>query len=276
MSRMVKKMVRKPGSGIKLSVIIGILNSHEMVRRYLLHLKKMDLPDDVEIIFMDDGSDPPLLFPDHGVKNLTIYPTNDFRPWTSCLARNRGAKLAKGDYYLMTDIDHILVQESIIDARNFTGDRMGFIREFGVLDENGNFTQDVDTLFKYGLDRERVKVKGLRAPAHGNSFVLRKELFWKIGGYNDYDVQRYPPMDETNFRGKFRLLQHSGKATTSEYRPKIYLVPNGHYCGDPDYNPFGLFHDLSRKDWDFSRRFAAKQKQETLIKLQKQIDDGVI
>lgn len=257
---------------MKLSIIIGILNSHEIVRRYILHLRKMDLPDDIEIVFMDDGSTPPLDFPDHGIRNFNIYPTNDFRPWTSCLARNRGAKLAKGDYFLMTDIDHILVKETIMDARNFFGDRMGFRREFGVLDEDGNFTQDIPTVLSYGLDPERIPVKGLRAPAHGNSFVIRKELFWKIGGYNDYDTQRYPPMDESHFRGKYRMLEHRGLSSTSEYRPNIYLIPNGYYCGDPDYNPFGLFHNLSRKDWPFSRKFADKQKRETLDKLEREIN----
>jgi len=48
-----------PGN-IKLSIIIPVLNSHEIVRRQIKHFKKMDLPDDVELIIVDDGSDPPL------------------------------------------------------------------------------------------------------------------------------------------------------------------------------------------------------------------------
>ena len=45
---------------IKLSIIIPVLNSHEIVRRQIAHFKKMNLPDDVELIIVDDGSDPPL------------------------------------------------------------------------------------------------------------------------------------------------------------------------------------------------------------------------
>jgi hypothetical protein len=30
-------------------------------------------------------------------------------------------------------------------------------------------------------------------------------------------------------------------------RPTIYMFPNGRYCGEKDFNPFGLFHDLKRK-----------------------------
>ena len=45
---------------IKLSIIIPVLNSHEIVRRQVEHFKRMDLSDDVELIIVDDGSDPPL------------------------------------------------------------------------------------------------------------------------------------------------------------------------------------------------------------------------
>jgi len=45
---------------VRLSIIIPVLNSHEIVRRQIEHFKKMDLPDDVELIIVDDGSDPPL------------------------------------------------------------------------------------------------------------------------------------------------------------------------------------------------------------------------
>jgi len=30
-------------------------------------------------------------------------------------------------------------------------------------------------------------------------------------------------------------------------RPVLFMFPNGQWCGDVDYNPFGMFHDLSRK-----------------------------
>jgi len=45
---------------VKLSIIIPVLNSHEIVRRQIEHFRKMNLPDDVELIIVDDGSDPPL------------------------------------------------------------------------------------------------------------------------------------------------------------------------------------------------------------------------
>jgi len=45
---------------IKLSIIIPVLNSHEIVRRQIEHFRKMNLSDDVELIIVDDGSVPAL------------------------------------------------------------------------------------------------------------------------------------------------------------------------------------------------------------------------
>ena len=51
---------KRAQDNIRLSIIIPVLNSHEIVRRQIEHFKKMNLPDDVELIIVDDGSDPPL------------------------------------------------------------------------------------------------------------------------------------------------------------------------------------------------------------------------
>ena len=108
---------------MKLSIIISVLNSQEVVRRQLLHWEKVGLHkmDDVEIILIDDGSDTPLhqeleleidIF-----LNLRIFETNDKRPWTVELARNLGARMAEGEYVLMTDIDYILPKKAIEAVR---------------------------------------------------------------------------------------------------------------------------------------------------------------
>src|SRR3990167_5020847 len=102
---------------MKVSIIIPIFNSHGAVARQVKYFSKMNLPDDVEFIFVDDGSDPPLHITDYELKNLRIHHTNDKRPWTQGLARNAGAKLATGKYFLMTDIDHIISREAIEDVR---------------------------------------------------------------------------------------------------------------------------------------------------------------
>jgi hypothetical protein len=208
----------------------------------------MDLSDDVEFIIMDDGSEPPLQYPDHELKNLYIHCTNDKRPWTVELARNKGAKLARGEYLLMTDIDYIIPKDAIESALLLKEDKMRFKRKFGVLDENGDFTEDYDVLRKYGLLEERIKVKGNYLPPHPNNFVMRKETFWKLGGYREDLVERtYPNKGDTYFKRVWAVAFDNKEVTMCDYRPTLYMFPNGQYCGDVDYNPFGLFHNLTRK-----------------------------
>jgi len=232
---------------VRLSVIVAILNSHEVVRRQLLHWQRMDLPSGVEVLYMDDGSNPPLTKMGIDVPQVTIHPTNDFRPWTQGTARNTGARMAKGDYLLMTDIDYILPRQAIEDALKFSGDRMGFKREFGVLDENGVFTQDLDTLRQYGLPDDRINERGVKISPHPNNFCIRKQLFFQMGGYRQHIESRIGPQaEDRDFKKKWLRLVASGQAKGHDYRPTIYMIPNGRFCGDLDHNPFGLFHGLSR------------------------------
>ena len=232
---------------MKLSIIVPVLNSHEIVRRSLLHYRKMNLPDDVEIIYVDDGSDPPTT---GECKGLTIYQTNDKRDWTWALARNFGAKKAKGEYLLMCDLDYIIPKKAIEYALEFTGDKLRFKREFGILDETGDFTQDIPTLLKWGLLPERIPERGLQMPPHPNNFCMRKDLYWEMGGYREDRVGwPYPQGEDAWFKRKWTRMVEAGKAKDDDarLRPTLYMYPNGQFCGDVDYNPFGLFHKLSRK-----------------------------
>ena len=237
---------------MKLSIVLTVLDSHEVVRRQLLHFAKIGLPDDTELILVDDGSDPPLRLEnlrcydtvsEHGNIPTWIHRTHDTRPWTWALARNAGAHLATGRYLVMYDIDHILTKEALDFLRGFDGMKVQFIREFGVLDENGELQQDRDTLTDYGLRHDLP----LRIGPHPNMFCMRKDLFWELGGYREDVVEKpYPQGEDRSFRSKWRTFDPTG-AKVCTHRPKIFVFPNGKYCGDVDADPKGLFHTLSRK-----------------------------
>jgi len=234
---------------MKVSIIIAILNSHEIVRRQYLHFARMGLPDDVEIIFVDDGSHPPLEPPK--IKNFTMLYTYDKRQWTTGIARNIGARHAKGEYLLMTDIDYIIPRAAIESARNLTENKMGFRREFGVLDEHGNLTQDLDVLRKWGLTEDRIKSRGTKLAPHPNNFVMKADTFWELGGYRENRMNEgYPKCtDDGAFKMRWTKLLDSGGATIQDanLRPTLYMFPGGQYCGDVDYNPYDMFHNLTRK-----------------------------
>jgi len=234
---------------MKLSIVIAVLNSHEIVRRQILYYEKMDIPDGVEILFIDDGSNPPITS-DTKLKNFFIYQTNDFRPWTIELARNFGIKRARGEYVLITDVDYIIPKETIESALTLKEDKSSIRREFGVLDENGNFTQDFDVLRSWGLTEDRIKKNGVKMTPHPNNFIMKKTVFDLIGFFDESRVNRpYPIGADAEFKRRWTIFHDKGLVTLRDnnLRPKIYMFPNGQYCGDVDYNPFGFFHTLTRK-----------------------------
>ena len=236
---------------MKLSLIHPVLNSHEAVRRHLLHWRKIGFPPDVEVIIMDDGSDPPLEFDLSGLP-VTIYKTNEFRPFTSSAARNTAArKYAKGDYLLMADIDYIIPREAIEYCCGFKGDKIQFAREFGVLDENGEFTQDREVLLAYGLLEARYEERGPKLPPHPNVYCMRRQLFLDMGGYDERLVfnRHYPQGEDNKWKKHWLVWQREHGVKTHHIRPVVYMFPGGQFCGDVDYNPFDIFDTtLSRKN----------------------------
>jgi len=231
---------------MKVSIVISILDSHEIFRRQLLHFEKMQLPDDVEFIFIDDGSDIPLSANGSSVRNLTLFATNDKRPWTQPIARNKGANIAKGEYLICTDIDHIIPKELIEFILHTDYDIIRFRREVGILDEHGNFTQDMDELKRWGY---LPKAEGtVKIAAHGNSYAIKRELFLKFGG--SQQRTRYPNRDEQKIKRWTHAIKDQLKLLFEEGRPTIYMFPNGRFCGSKDYNPFGFFHSLKRDSLD--------------------------
>ena len=235
---------------MKLSVVIPVLDSHEIVRRQILWLSKLNRQD-TEIILMDDGSKPPL--PPSEISGIMVVPTRDFRPWTQEKARNMGARIASGKNLLMVDVDHILTQEAIDAARAFTGDRMEFKRRFGILDEEGNLDYSKEIIKSWGV---RLKWRGITyIPGHRNTFCMPRALFWEWGGYDERLLvgRAYPygGGPDSRFYRLFRKARDRGEVILHPEKPEIFFFPQGKYCGSMDTNPFGLFHTLSRKSGQF-------------------------
>lgn len=219
---------------MKLSIVISVYQSHEIVRRQLIHLKRMNLP--VEIIIVDDNSNPPI--------EGAAARTGNKLAWTQGLGRNLGAKMAKGEYLFMTDIDHIISKEALEDALNFNGNKMIFRRQVAILDENGDVRQDRETLKKWGYESEK-----LDASVHGNTFVMKKSIFDELGGYDEeVCIRGFHPVarrgDDCYFNAKWNR-RFAG--TTPAVGRDIYMFPLGRFNKTGDLNPFGLFHNLSQK-----------------------------
>ena len=240
----------------KISIVIPILNSHEAVARQVKHFARMSLPDDIEFIFVDDGSNPPLNIADYPLKNLTIHATNDKRPWTQGLARNAGAKIAEGEYLFMTDIDHILSHEAIDAVYAFQGEKMIFPRYIAVLSPKGTLRQNLATLVEYGFDPARYQRRNRKYPAlyasfHGNTFAMKRDVFWKLGGYKSrnclYGFHALPKKGEDcYFNTQWKHYARENGIETA-VGPAIFVFPVGRFNATGDMNPKGIFHGLSHE-----------------------------
>jgi len=228
---------------MRLSIIIPVLNSHEALRRQLLHLQTVGLPDECELILVDDGCAPPIQ--NTSTMPVRIMRTCDYRDWTWALARNRGARFAKGEYLLMYDLDHIASRPLIDFVMESDCPRIQFNRELAALDENGALIQDREVLeSEWGLLPE----VPIQVEHHRNSFAMRRDLFWELGGYVEDRVNRpYPQGEDNLFWQKWLAYQEKNGIEPPESTPPLYAFPVGRWCGDVDHNPFGLFHKLSRK-----------------------------
>jgi glycosyltransferase involved in cell wall biosynthesis len=224
---------------MRVSIIIPVYNSHRVVERQIKHFKKMNLPDDIEIIFMDDGSDPPLK---GNMKNFNIYPTGDTRPWTQPCAKNLGVKISEGEYIFITDIDHILPKKVVLQAYEFQGDKMGFSRSFAILSHNGDIFNDPESLFKYGMGRKRYAKRGTKVYRHTNTFVMRKKVFEAIGGYReslcDKGIQWH--RDDSYLHRDYRRHCAKGSCQPEVMGGEVHVFPA--VAEDPKK----LFHRLGR------------------------------
>lgn len=231
---------------MRLSLITPVLNSHEILRRQYLWWSRMGLPKNVEILVIDDGSDPPLSqVPNPGLKNLRVIETGDSRPWTWALARNRGAREARGDYFLMFDIDYIIPYGVIDVALYMTEDRMNFIREFAVLDSEGCLVQTYSALRQHGLTETRIQDRGFKVSAHTNDFVMSKKAYWELGGYpENLFMNPYPQGEDRRFQKRWDVAQREGRVTRTYFRPTVYMFPTGKFCENKLDTKF--FHNLKR------------------------------
>jgi predicted glycosyltransferase involved in capsule biosynthesis len=216
------------------SLIVNVLESYEVVRRQLLHLERILSPD-FELIVVDDGSTPTLeetVNSVHKTFACRLCLTGDSRPWTQPRARNMGAALAQSKKLVFFDIDHILTWDILQNCLKYQGDKLHWWRKPGILDENGLLVTGRDELREYGLIDDSRSV-------HGNSFMIRRELFERLGGYDEQFCGGYGG-DDVDFNNRYTELCWQGLAKIEDVLGQGYVFP------DPARDLKKLFHHLRR------------------------------
>lgn len=235
---------------MKLSIVIAVLDSHEIVLRQVKYFSSLRLPDEVEVILIDDGSDPPIQVLDPWF-NIKLLQTNDTRKWTQGLARMKGIDEAEGEYIFCTDIDHIISREAVDFAVKFNKDKAVFRRRFAYLDENGILVRDRNRVINWGLNPKAIRDNDLSDGVHGNTWLLRKEIFYELGGYcqKRCNSESHLQGEDRKFNKLWSNACKMGKYQAQVRGPAIYYFPSGRYHVNGDDNPHGLFHGLDHTKW---------------------------
>jgi hypothetical protein len=133
------------------------------------------LREHLAVIIVDDGSPtaPAANVPrPYGLPALHIYRVTEDRPWFQNGARNIGAHEATSPWLLLTDMDHILTADNAA----------ALLKHLGKMDpETAYFLHRVEAdTGMPTLDRN-----GKPKP-HPNSFVMTREMYWRVGGYDEW------------------------------------------------------------------------------------------
>lgn len=231
------------------SIIISALESYSVVARQILYFDRI-LPDDWELIIMDDGSDPSIRNQIESAyekaaavlrsrANLRLIETNFMRiPWHQPQARNEGAKIARGRYLFFTDIDHIITAEAIDSVIHIWGanqnsniKKIVFPRTWGILDEDGSICIDTEILKRYGLQDALIG----RIDYHYNTFAMPIDIFQQCP-YREYFQGFYGGDDVQQTEDYEKLAQEKGWRKTKG--AMIYVYP------DPRRDVMKIFHSL--------------------------------
>lgn len=212
----------------ELSIIIPYYNQPEMLAKQIEYWHEW--PEEVEIIVVDDGSqDYPalsVLEPVYDVfPQLSLYRVKEDIPWNQPGARNLGFKVAKAPWCINDDIDHVFDGENVRKALELT--------------------RDMGDEAKYFFQMNRVKPDGSPInKMHPSLYLIRKETYWDIGGFNE-DFSGHYGWDDFYFAW---LLEHLGYEKVPKYEIKFFCF-NGEEeaVGGETHSP-GLDRDSSHNN----------------------------
>ena len=135
---------------VRVSIVMPVRESYEMVRRQVLYINSLGLPPEIEVIIVDDGSNPKIiLYDEPDFKYELVYREDEqYSGWTIPRALNFGAKGARGEFLMFLGIDLMLSPELIKFALTAKNNYAVFKRKYALLLEDGTLLK----ILYYGKD----------------------------------------------------------------------------------------------------------------------------
>src|SRR4051812_49112486 len=130
-----------------------------------------NLKEHIDIVIVDDGSqsDPAAAVPRiDNLPPLRIYRVLIDKPWNQHGARNLGAREAEGPWLFLTDMDHVISGDSL--ERLLERSNKSAVYMFARVD---------------APDMTPTRRNDGTTKPHPNTFAMTKEMYWKIGGYDE-------------------------------------------------------------------------------------------
>lgn len=115
----------------------------------------------IRVIIVDDGSPTPIEVPRYSGIALRVFRIGIDLPWNWLAARNIGAHHAEDGWLLLTDMDHLVPPSTIRSV------------VYG--------QHDPSVIYAFS----RREHTGAVIPPHSASFLMTRELFWVVGGYDE-------------------------------------------------------------------------------------------
>jgi len=146
----------------------------------------------IEFIITDDcSSKKPMCKSEFPELNIRQFRITKKVPWNWLACRNIGAKYASGKWLLLTDMDHVVQTEHAAQLVK-------------ALTKNKKIKTDIVYLFRRIDAPDNTPYK-----YHDDSFFMSKELYWKIGGYDEELSGNY--------------------GTSGGYRRRAFSIANGNH-----------------------------------------------
>jgi hypothetical protein len=169
-------------------------NPRMLVRH--LHVWAIEWPaklkDRLEVVLVDDGSpelDSAAQFvstfvshPDNALPRISVYRVLEDRPWHQHGARNLGAHVARAQWLLLTDMDHVCSAELVASCLDLM--QVARADDFYTFERRDAPTRGPWKASHWPTMKPTINGDGELKP-HVNSFMVGRELYWRVGGYDE-------------------------------------------------------------------------------------------